>query len=254
MMNINKNTIVLSLIILGIFAGLSTLVFYSVKMNNNYNTNNVNNLVIFDKSLNIFYTHDTNSTLFQFMKFLSDYGRDYFWPLVVIIFFVVGIRDYKDHRVVGNNVWKNRKLIIAICMTISFLVVIPATIIIKDKVDRIRPFNLNHDSLSHQNDYAMNIEKSDSSYPSGHASLVSAGATTVLLFFRQSWKQKLISLLLIIEAALVCISRLYLGVHYPLDIVGAILLGSGLSLFVSSFSTQYEKILNIKNKSKGQIQ
>ena len=241
MMYINKNTIVLSLIVLGIFAGLSTIVFYSEKMNNNSNINNPNNFAIFDKSLNIFYTHDNNSTLSQFMKFLSNYGRDYFWPLVVIIFFVVGIRDYKDHKGTGNTVWKNRKLIIAICMTISFLVVIPATIIIKDKVDRTRPFNLNHEPLSHPSDYAMSIEKSDSSYPSGHASLVSAGAMTVVLFFRQSWKQKLISLLLIIEAALVCISRLYLGVHYPLDIVGGILLGTGFSLFVSALLRNMKK-------------
>src|SRR6185437_1573868 len=117
MMYINKNTIVLSLIILGVFAGLSTIVFYSEKMTNNSNTHNLNNLAIFDKSLNIFYTHDNNSTLFQFMKILSNYGRSYFWPLVVIIFFVVGIRDYKEYKGIGNNVWKNRKLIIAICMT-----------------------------------------------------------------------------------------------------------------------------------------
>ena len=40
----------------------------------------------------------------------------------------------------------------------------------------------------------------------------------------------MVSIALAIEAALVCISRVYVGGHYPLDVVGGILLGIGVAL------------------------
>ncbi len=90
------------------------------------------------------------------------------------------------------------------------------------------------------------LVRTDRSLHSDHASIVSAGALTVALFFIHAWRQILISALLIIESGLACISRLYLGVHYPLDIIGGILLGSGVWLFVSAFSAQYERVFMIK--------
>ena len=54
-----------------------------------------------------------------------------------------------------------------------------------------------------------------------------------LLLLRKCPRQKLISSLLVIEAGLVCLSRLYLGVHYPTDVIGGILLGSGVALLVT---------------------
>ena len=60
------------------------------------------------------------------------------------------------------------------------------------------------------------------------------GAVASLLLLRKCPRQKLISSLLVIEAGLVCLSRLYLGVHYPTDVIGGILLGSGVALLVTS--------------------
>jgi undecaprenyl-diphosphatase len=57
------------------------------------------------------------------------------------------------------------------------------------------------------------------SFPSGHAATSFAGATILAFAFPR------LAPLLYVLAAAVGFSRLYLGVHYPLDIVGGAVLG-----------------------------
>ena len=51
-------------------------------------------------------------------------------------------------------------------------------------------------------------------------------ATFTLVSFRRKW----LGLLLTAEAAVVCYSRVYLGAHYPMDVLGGILIGSAVAL------------------------
>jgi len=72
--------------------------------------------------------------------------------------------------------------------------------------------------------------ETDSSYPSGHALIVSIGAAFCLTSFRR----RFVAWLLAVEAGIVCYSRVYLGVHYPLDVAGGVSLGIAMALVGTS--------------------
>ena len=223
----------LSMIVLGIFTILSIGIYYGKEQRIKSTIGISSNILInVDRSVLQFSHYLHVSVLNQFMKFLTEYSREYFWIFVLAIMFFFGGHDGKMATII---------------MKISFLIVIPTNIIIKDIINIYRP-------VSSYDSFYTELQ-SDKSYPSGHTTIVSAGAVAAALFFRNTYKQKLISICLIIEAGLVCFSRLYLGVHYPFDIIEGVLLGSGISLFVASNTLIYERFLQInvsfggKNKS-----
>lgn len=73
------------------------------------------------------------------------------------------------------------------------------------------------------------------SFPSGHTQSFSAWSTTLALRFKKRWFSILVGTLI----ALVAFSRLYLGVHYPSDVIVGVLLGVGLPLVGNLF---YDKV------------
>lgn len=151
------------------------------------------------------------------MEFLSDFGREYFWSIIIAVLFLFG---------------KGEGKITALLIFISIIIIIPVNSVLKEVIDKNRPL--------------LALNESSGSYPSGHASIVTAGALGSLLYYNSTWKKKAISILLIIEASLVCVSRIYLESHYLSDIIGGILLGSftvlAVSFYAESIYTSYCRI------------
>lgn len=155
----------------------------------------------------------TGKTLDKIMVDLSKYGREAVWIGVTALLFVFGKKD-------------GRKA--AVLLTVAFLILIPLGTILKSEIDRARPVPLS-------SDHVLLPNETDPSFPSGHAVIVSAGATILLLRFNRG-KQVVASIILTIEAALVAYSRVYVGVHYPLDVFAGILLGTGVACAVVASS------------------
>ena len=163
----------------------------------------------------------------ELMIWMTLYGREIVWIVVIIIFFVFG----------G---WLGKK--IAVTIGLSILVLTFLVPVIKNLVERPRP-------LVPQADFLLAADK-EYAFPSGHATIVAAGVAVVLALYRGSARRTIISIILSFEVVLVCVSRVYVGAHYPLDVLGGILLGIGVSfIFVGSIkSIESQIMVPIKRK------
>ncbi|MGH9161479.1 MAG: phosphatase PAP2 family protein [Vicinamibacteraceae bacterium] len=87
------------------------------------------------------------------------------------------------------------------------------TYVLKPALDRPRPFHANAEVA------VLGAPPDDNSFPSGHATSAAAGAYALTLIAPAGgWAWWLL-------AGLVGLGRVYLGVHYPLDVVAGWMLG-----------------------------
>lgn len=139
-------------------------------------------------------------------------------------------------------------------LLISILIVvgIALTIVLADQISssflkpyfgRLRPsHNEEISSLLH---YVGNYRGGRFGFVSSH----SANAFGVLAFLAPVFRHKAATIVLFIWACLVVYSRIYLGVHYPGDIVAGAILGVTVGTGVSiAMRAAYFKILDLKRK------
>ena len=120
----------------------------------------------------------------------AEYGREYFWIPVVGVMLVLGDRNTK---------------LLALELAALFLVGIAFGELLKIAVYRPRPF------VSVDGIVTRVVTDLDSSFPSGHALIVSIGAAFSMLKF----KRRIVGLVFVLEAAVVCYSRVYVGDALP---------------------------------------
>ncbi|MGC8674204.1 MAG: phosphatase PAP2 family protein [Thermoprotei archaeon] len=159
----------------------------------------------FDVSLFKIINEDLHyAPLDKFFQLASIYGRSYVWVPVVFLAWVIGSKRYRRG---------------ALTMALAFLIVIAVGETLKFVYYRPRPFELISSAI------VLLPKPHDSSFPSGHAMIVFAGATISVIFFKKRY-----SLPLLLEAFIVSYSRVYVGVHYPSDVLAGAALGSAISL------------------------
>ncbi len=135
-----------------------------------------------------------------FVKFITHLGDTGIIWILISTFLTIK----KTTRKTGILAWSS--------LATSFIIV---NLFLKNIVARIRPYD-------YVNGLVSIIERQkDFSFPSGHAS--SSFAVAVILFL--CFKNKFGNFALIL-AFLISLSRLYVGVHYPTDVIVGMLLGT----------------------------
>ncbi|WBW49481.1 phosphatase PAP2 family protein [Peptoniphilus equinus] len=92
-----------------------------------------------------------------------------------------------------------------------------------------RIFSRNRPYWILKNLHTFGIDLSDYSFPSGH----STASFTVAVIVGLNYPG--LNVVVLVLAGFVAISRIYLGVHYPTDVLAGVLLGTLSSLFVYNY-------------------
>jgi membrane-associated phospholipid phosphatase len=87
------------------------------------------------------------------------------------------------------------------------------------------------------------VQDYGASFPSGHSVYAAAFAAILILLFWQTRWRKVVSIFALLWMLLMGISRVYLGVHYPSDVLAGWALGWGWVFLV------YVVVLNLKDRS-----
>ena len=152
---------------------------------------------------------DFLSPVVKFITHLGDAG--WCWILLAVILLIV-----KKTRKIG--------LVTAVSLLSSYVV---NNLILKNLVARVRPYEA-VDGLQR-----IIEAQSDFSFPSGHSA--SSFATAVVIFMLCPRKYGVPALVL---AFLIALSRLYVGVHYPTDVLTGVISGTVIAVIVC---TVYKK-------------
>jgi undecaprenyl-diphosphatase len=162
----------------------------------------------------------TNDVLDRIMVFITVVSGVYIIALVAVPVWLRGRRD------------------VAFDLLLLLGITILVTQVIKLAVDRPRPCQILLDARTLKG-YGCDVEP-DPGFPSGHASRAFVIASFLAIRFR--WRVGAPAAVL---AGLVGLSRIYLGVHWPSDILGGALLGIALAVafdLVSRRVALYQRI------------
>lgn len=156
----------------------------------------------------------------------------YMWIPLYIALLLLVINNHKTMAQIS--------LVISMALLAIVLSEAMADLIVKPLIARLRPI---HDTLMQDSVQVVNNYRAEGySFFSAHASNTMA----VAVFFSLLVKDRLFACTLITWALVNCWTRLYLGVHYPSDIIVGVVWGSVSGLFAY---TIYNKVKDTRRLS-----
>jgi undecaprenyl-diphosphatase len=182
--------------------------------------------VLFDSRVLTIIHSSSNSVILTFMKLISFLGSELFlFPAmgIVIIFFLNRKRYFISAMLLSASLG-------------SWLI----NNLLKQIFQRSRPF-----------DYFL-VEQGGLSYPSGHSMVSMSMALTVAYLLSKCYRYSHRTNLLYVSAglyvALMGSSRLYLGVHWPTDIIGGFAAGY-IYFIISTYLIEKLRLKKMKSKA-----
>lgn len=171
----------------------------------------------FEASIILWIQENLRGSMDGFWIFVTHLGDEgYLWiALGIVLLF------WKKTRPIGITV--------LLSLLFDFLII---NVTLKGLVARPRPFVINEAIAP-----LVGGVSPYRSFPSGHS-----GGSFAAMLALSKWLPKKIGIPAIILAAMVALSRLYVGVHYPTDILGGFVVG-----FVSSFAA-YRIVKSVMRK------
>lgn len=161
----------------------------------------------------------SHPVLDKIMIFISSLGnKGMIWIAIGVLFFLFGWK---------NQQWRTRGLLVLFSLAANLLV---CNTVLKPLVDRTRPYYVL--------EYTPLIPPvGDPSFPSGHTA-ASFAAATAIYAINKKW-----GIAAYLFAAIMGFSRLYLGVHFPTDVLFGAMVGMAVAkIVVHIFRKRRKKI------------
>ena len=173
----------------------------------------IDQLIQFDRDLFFAINHGLSNAFFDWlMPILRD---RYAWVLLYLFIIVFSIKNYGKQGII---------LLLGLLMTFGISDYLSSTII-KPSVQRLRPCN--EPEINSEVNIIVDCG-TGYSFPSSHATNHFGIAVFLIMMFYHRWK--IILPLGIFWAASISFAQIYVGVHYPIDILTGSLLGSSIGL------------------------
>ena len=187
----------------------------------------MNSIIHIDQQLFFFINNNCHTAFFNS---LMPYWRSmYFWIPLYAFFITLIVEKFE------KNGWIYL-LALALTITISDTV---SSKIIKKSVERARPCN--NEQLKNQVKLLVHCG-SGYSFPSSHAT--NHFAVAIFVIFTFAARKKWLKWTLIVWASSIALGQVYVGVHYPLDIICGGILGSiigwGMAFLYKKLENTYQ--------------